>query len=243
MFVYFRFNLPRAVTDQLVERLEQLKRSPLDDAALKSLTLFQTKNETAQGVYIIYHGSIAVYAGKADRLSERLSEHLLKLRGRRGLDMATVEFKAALLDESWSTSANEDLLIAHYKSKGECQWNGNGFGPKDPGRERDTTTPSWFDSNYPVRDDWPLENIPDEALVRDVLQEIKQQLPFLLRYEKIDKKSTLTVKLNAVPRDARAVLVKCAQALGGKWQLTLLKFGFILYPEAKEFKFGERLYP
>lgn len=243
MFAYFRFSLPRAVTEQLVERLEQLNPSPLTKDALTTLAAFQAKNETSQGVYVIYQGGAAAYAGKADNLSDRLSEHLWKLSGRLGMDMESVEFKAVLLDESWSTSANEGLLIAHYKSKDECKWNGNGFGPKDPGRERDTTSPSWFDSAYPVRDDWPVKGIPDQAAVLEVLKEIKGQLPFLLRYEKLGKKTVVAVDLSDVPRTARAVLVQCAQALGPGWQLTLLKFGFILYPEIKEFRYGERIHP
>lgn len=243
MFTYFRFNLPRAVTEQLMERLGELSPSAFTDEALATLAAFQEKNETKQGVYVIHHEGAAVYAGKADNLFERLSQHLWKLKGRRGINMGSVQFKAVLLDQSWSTSANEGLLIAHYQQKGECKWNGNGFGPKDPGKERDTTTPSWFDSTYPVRDDWPVENIPDDALVRDVLQNVKDQLPFLLRFEKIDKNSAAKVDLKGIPRTARAVLTRCAKALGPHWQLTLLKFGFILYPEIKEFRYGERLYP
>ncbi len=243
MFDYFRFSLPRAVTEQLVERLELLPASPLTNEALAKLTEFQTENETTKGVYVIYKDGAAVYAGKADGLAERLGAHLWKLCGRKGIDLATVGFKALLLDENWSTSANEGLLINHFRAKNECKWNGNGFGPKDPGKERDTTTPSWFDDTYPVRDDWSLESLPDQAEVRHLLKEVKDQLPFLLRYEKLPRKPAITVDLSGVPRTARAVLVKCAQALGPRWQLTLLRFGFTLYPEHKEFRYGERLHP
>jgi hypothetical protein len=186
---------------------------------------------------------IAVYGGNANDLTGRLSEHREKLRGRQGIEMSEIGFKALLLDENWSTSANEDLLVNHFEERGECKWNGNGFGPKDPGKERDTTKPSWFDSTYPIRDDWPIENIPEAAAVGHVLKELKNQLPFLLRYKKLGKLSSVPVELNRVPRNARAVLVKCAQALGPKWQLTLLKYGFILYPELEEFEYGKRLHP
>ena len=50
--------------------------------------------------------------------------------------MANVRFRCLVLHGNWSTSANEDLLIAHYKGRGESKWNGSGFGPKDVGRER-----------------------------------------------------------------------------------------------------------
>ncbi|MFZ4682632.1 MAG: hypothetical protein ACOYMS_09035 [Terrimicrobiaceae bacterium] len=243
MFAYFRFNLPQAVTEQLIERLEKLPVSILTNEALTLLEDFQVKNETVKGVYVVYQEGIAVYAGKADGIAERLSEHLWKLRGRHAIDLTTIGFKALLLDEAWSTSANEGLLIDRFKDRGECKWNGTGFGPKDPGKERDTTKPSWFNNAYPVRDDWPVENIPDQSEVGDILRMLKDQLPFLLRYEKLGKAASTPVELSGVPRNARMILVKCAQALGANWQLTLLKFGFILYPELKEFKYGERLHP
>ena len=157
--------------------------------------------------------------------------------------MAVIGYKALLLDENWSTSANEDLLVRHFKQRNECKWNGTGFGPKDPGKERDTTKPSWFDNAFPIRDDWFVENIPDNATVEEVLKSLKGQLPFLLRYDKLGKVAVTAVNLTGVQRNARAVLLKCAQALGGGWQLTLLKYGFILYPEIKKFTYGKRLHP
>lgn len=243
MFDFFIFSLPLAVTEHLFERLDQLKSSPLTSEQLQQLIAFQMEKRSKQGVYVIYENNAAVYAGKANDLAERLEQHREKLRARLGVDMATIGFKALLLDESWSTSANEALLIKQFKKRGECKWSGSGFGPKDPGKERDTTKPSWFDNTYPVRDDWPVENIPDQETVGDVLKLLKNQLPFLLRYEKLGKAATLPVELRGVPRNVRAVLLKCAEVLGSSWQLTLLKNGFILYPELKEFKYGARLHP
>ena len=243
MFDFFYFSLPRAVTEHLFERLDQLKPSPLTAEELEKLAAFQAEKRSNQGVYVIYENDAAVYAGKANDLAERLGQHREKLRARLGIDMAAIRYKALLLDESWSTSANEGLLIKQFKQRGECNWSGTGFGPKDPGKERDTTKPSWFDNTYPVRDDWPVENIPDQAAVGDVLKLLKNQLPFLLRYEKLGKAAAHPVKLGGIPRNARAVLLKCAEALGSNWQLTLLKNGFILYPVLKDFKFGTRLYP
>jgi hypothetical protein len=243
MFDFFYFSLPRAVTEHLFERLDELKSSPLTPEQLQQLVAFQVEKRSRQGVYVIYENNAAVYAGKANDLAERLGQHREKLRARLGVDMATIGFKALLLDESWSTSANEGLLIKQFKKRGECKWSGTGFGPKDPGKERDTTKPSWFDNTYPVRDDWPVENIPDREAVGNVLKLLKNQLPFLLRYEKLGKAASLPVKLRGVTRSARAVLIKCAEVLGSDWQLTLLKNGFILYPELKEFKYGTRLRP
>lgn len=243
MFAFFQFNLPRAVAEHLFNGLDKLQPSPLAIENLQALRAFQVEMRSTQGVYVIYEQQSAVYAGKSNDLVERLGEHREKLRARRGIDMGLIGFKALVLDESWSTSANEDLLIGQFKNRSECKWNGTGFGPKDPGKERDTTKPSWFNNTYPIRDDWPVENVPDQAAVGDVLRVLKDQLPFLLRYERLGKAAAVPVDLDGIPRNARAVLVKCAQALGANWQLTLLKFGFILYQDVKEFKFGERLHP
>lgn len=243
MFDYFRFSLPRAVTEQLVERLEQLASSPLTDEALTQLIAFQTENETAQGVYVIYQAGAAAYAGKADGLAERLGEHLWKLRGRQGIDLATVGFKALLLDENWSTSANEGLLILHFKARNECRWNGSGFGPKDPGKNRDGGEPNWFDNTYPVREDFPVENIADETTVGAVLAAIKTQVPYLFRYEVPADAGVTPLHLVGIARTVHALTLHAAQSLGAGWQLMLFKNGYTLYRANKGFSNGTQLLP
>lgn len=243
MFDYFRFSLPRAVTEQLVDRLEQLTSSPLTDDALAKLTAFQTENETAQGVYVIYQGGAAAYAGKADRLAERLAEHFKKLLGRRGIDPGTVGFKALLLDENWSTSANEDLLINHFKARNECKWNGIGFGPKDPGKYRDGGEPNWFDNTFPVRDDYPVANIEDAMTAGAVLAQIKDQVPYLFRYDLPQQAAEMPLHLRGVPRTARGLALAVAKALGAGWQLMLFKNGFTLYRANKTYANGTQLLP
>src|SRR5438046_5950009 len=110
MFEFFHFSLPRAVTEHLIERFDQLKPSPLSEEYLQRLAAFQIAQKSTQGVYLIYKGETAVYGGKANDVEVRLDEHREKLRARRGIEMAVIGFKALLLDENWSTSANEDLL-------------------------------------------------------------------------------------------------------------------------------------
>ena len=243
MFDYFRFSLPRAVTEQLVERLEQLAPSPLNDDTLAQLWAFQRKSETAQGVYVIYQRGAAAYAGKADGIAERLAEHLWKLRGRRGIDLATIGFKALLLDENWSTSANEDLLISHFRAKNECRWNGSGFGPKDPGKNRDGGEPNWFDNSFPVHDDYPVENVVDTMSVGAVLGRIKEQVPYLFRYDVPPKSAETPVLLRGVPRTARALALAVTGTLGKEWQLMLFKNGFTLYRANKTYSYGVQIAP
>lgn len=243
MFDYFRFSLPRAVTEQLVERLEQLTSSPLTNEALAHLAAFQAKSETAQGVYVIYQGGAAVYAGKADALAERLGEHLWKLCGRKGIDLATVGFKALLLDENWSTSANEGLLINHFKAKNECRWNGSGFGPKDPGKNRDGGEPNWFDNTFPVRDDYPVENIVDVMTAGAVLAQIKEQVPYLFRYDLPTQAAETEVNLRGVPHTAQDLALAVTRTLGAGWQLMLFKNGLTLYHANKTYSHGTQLLP
>ncbi len=243
MFDYFEFSLPRAVTEQLVERLEQLVSSPLTDEALTELSGFQTEKGIPQGVYVIYQAGAAAYAGKADRLAERLGEHFWKLRGRQGIDLNTIGFKALILHENWSTSANEDLLILHFKARNECRWNGSGFGPKDPGKNRDGGEPNWFDNTYPVREDFPVENIIDETTVAVVLTQIKMQVPYLFRFEVPSDAGATPLHLAGVARTVYTLTMHAAQSLGAGWQLMLFKNGFTLYRANKGYSNGTQLLP
>ena len=243
MFDYFRFSLPRAVTEQLVERLDKLPASALTDKALADLLDFQKSSKTTQGVYVIYIGKKATYAGKALKVAERLSKHLLKLRGRQKVDLGKVGYKALLLDENWSTSANEELLIKHFKDRGECEWNGSGFGPKDTGKNRDDTIPNKFDNAFPIRDDYPLTNIPDVSTVGIVLAQIKKQAPFLVRYQTLGVAGSTSLDLSGVPRTARAVSIRVAKSLGSGWQLMLFKNSITLYRANKNYENGTQLFP
>ncbi|HYE31669.1 MAG TPA: Eco29kI family restriction endonuclease [Methylomirabilota bacterium] len=243
MFDFFQFSLPRAVTEQLIERLDQMETTPLGATAIADLRRFSAQWKTAQGVYLIYVENCATYAGKAVHLADRLEQHLRKLRGRKNIDLNAVAFKALLLDENWSTSANEDLLIEHYRSKDECSWNKKGFGPKDPGQGRDDTRPSWFDTTFPVNELYPVVDIPDEISVANALGSIKGQLPYLMRYEEAPEAQSIPVNFAGVPRNARDVLKRIAEALGREWQLMLLPHGFTLYKGSKTYRHGVRLFP
>jgi hypothetical protein len=194
-------------------------------------------------VYVIYQGVAAAYAGKADALAERLGEHYWKLCGRQGIDLATVGFKALLLDDNWSTSANEGLLIDHFKAKNECRWNGSGFGPKDPGKNRDGGEPNWFDKTFPVRDDYPVGNIVDTMTVSAVLAQIKEQVPYLFRYDVPTHAAETTLSLRGVPRTARELAIAVTTTLGAGWQLMLFKNGFTLYRANKTYPNGTQLLP
>lgn len=250
MFALFRFDLPTAVTEQLVAQLDRMKPSPLTDEELKKLGSYQTElakiqklPRIRQGVYVIYFDEKAVYAGKADNLRSRLGDHKFKVSGRRHIDLSRIGFKCLLLEASWSTSANESLLIEHYKSKGECEWNLNGFGINDPGKKRDDATPNPFDTAHPINEDWPVRDLGDSETVKDVLSKLKAQLPFLLRYEVDIENGRKLVDLQNVNRTAKAVVVEVSQTLGPGWQLMLFKGYLTLYHANRLYENGKQLYP
>jgi len=241
MFDLFKFRLPIAVTNQLIEKLESLVATPLTRADLDRLAEFQRKHEMQAGVYVLYLDGVAVYAGKAEGLLERLHQHLEKIRGRVILAEKEVRYKALLLDENWSTSANEDLLIRHFKERGECEWNKSGFGPKDPGKNRDGYQPNKFDTLYPINTEWPILRVSDAMTVGEVLVLMKEQLPYTMRYELPAADFRMKFKLKGVPRTAMGLASAIAKHLGEEYEFMLFKSHMVLYRSKKQYAHGARL--
>jgi hypothetical protein len=151
---------------------------------------------------------------------------------------------------NWTALAPEASLIRHYKQQQRnlCEWNGISFGPHDPGRDRETTNkpPDGFDSQFPIRYDWPCQNVAvGERNLRELLVQIKDELPFLLRYEAVNKKYRLghpdynnlivVVPRSGMPADELLHLI--TQQLPG-WQSTRFSSHMILYKETREYTHG-----
>jgi GIY-YIG catalytic domain len=241
MFDLFDFDLPGAVTEQLEKRLQSMPSSRLTEQSLRDLAQFEKQHKLWQGVYQLLLKDEIVYVGKATDVGERLEQHYWKLRGRQKITMEDVHFRCLVLHGNWSTSANEDLLIAHYKAKGQSKWNGSGFGPKDVGRERDGTEPNWFDREYPINADYPCEDVPDRVALLDLLQSLKRQLPFTFRYEIPKADAAKPLSLKDVPRTARTLISKIVTSLGPEWQATIFVSHIILYKERRAYKHGQAL--
>jgi len=241
MFDVFDFDLPGAVTEQLERRLQSMPSSTLTEQALKNLADFQQQHKLKQGVYQLLLSHQVVYVGKAIDVRGRLEQHFWKLRGRQKLQMGDVGFRCLLLRGNWSTSANEDLLVARYKDKGQCQWNGAGFGPKDVGRERDGTEPSWFDREYPINADYECPDIPDRITLGELLRSLKRRLPFTFRYEVPKAHSAAILDLKDLPRTARGLVRAAVKALGPEWQATIFFSHIVLYRERRHYKYGQPL--
>lgn len=241
MFDLFKFRLPIAVTEQLIAKLEGLQATPLTKTDLDRLSDFQKKHEMRAGVYVLYMDDIAVYAGKADGLLDRLRQHLERIRGRTILARKEIRYKALLLDENWSTSANEDLLIKHFKRRGECEWNKAGFGPKDPGKNRDGYKPNKFDTLYPIDTTWEVEGLKDSMTIGAVLDLMKDQLPFTIRFSLSKEDLSRKLKLQGSPRTSIALASLIAKTLGKQYQFMIFKSHMVLYKSKKQYAHGTRL--
>ena len=238
----YTFDFLATVSAQLVTDLEALPVSLLDAGTLTALAQYQNANNARQGVYLLHLDSVPVYLGKADNVADRLGQHLRKLSGRKNLTLTDVGYKALLLDRSMSTAANESVLIAIFRQSHAAMWNGKGFGPKDPGKERDTTRPSFFDRTYPIDDAWLVDFPDDTTTAAHLMDAIKQAVPYTFRFDLKNAGDTV-VNLTGVPRTAKALLCATVRALGAGWKGAVLAYGMVLYRTDKQYRFGEELLP
>lgn len=244
----FEIDIVEALSSQLIVALEKLEIGPLAVSEISSL-------QPGQGVYQLFHRKALVYVGQADSLKKRLLEHYKKISGRKNIDVSELGFKCLYVHHNWTALAPEASLIKHHRKlgKGSCPWNGNGFGPHDPGRERETTnkTPEGFDVTYPIREDWTCTWIKaGEYNADDLLRSLKRGLPYLLRFEAAQPKSQkphpdcIAAKVR-VPCDGMAAseLLKLAAMSLPDWQATIFPGHMILYKENQTYKHGRRIWP
>lgn len=243
----FRLSITRALGDQLSDALAKL--SPA------ALTVEHISNVTARGgVYQLYLRGDLVYIGKADRnLRDRIGIHRRKVSGRENISVDDMSFIAVYVDEDLSAVAPETLLINRHRGLGELPWNFNGFGNKDPGRERDTSAvqENHFDTLYPANLELICEGLdPGEHSVADVLLSLKAELPYTFRFQgggKATSKmlvdySQATVGIPASPVTANVIFELIGKAMPAGWQITALPGYVIMYKESKHYPSARRLY-
>lgn len=246
MHVTYTFNFLETVSRQLKETLDAINASQLTILGLQKLWQYQNELEAQQGVYVLYYEEAPVYLGKAYDLADRLSQHYIKLTGRKFINLENVGYKALLLDKSMSTAANEEILIAMFRTANPEMWNGKGFGPKDPGKERDTTKPSWFDLNFPIIDRFPVQvntTILDEIELCVLLGQIKVQLPYVFRYSVPSVDLKRFISLSGIERDARSLTQAIVNFLGIGWKGVVISYGIVIYRTTKEYTHGVELLP
>jgi hypothetical protein len=239
---FYNFQFLDTVSQQLREALDNLQVTPLNAKTLAKLVQAQTKQHAAQGVYFLHLDGEPFYLGKADDVASRLREHLEKLKGRQGIDASKAGYKAILLDKSMSTAANEDILIKMFSVSHTGMWNNKGFGPKDPGQNRDTTIPSLFDRQHPIRADFVLEDILDTETIASLFQKMKGQLPYLFRYERDEEAYARTINLAGVVRTAQGLLESAIRSLPSGWHGAVLSFGMVVYKTDKSYGHASRVF-
>jgi hypothetical protein len=231
----FKLSITRALTSQLLEALEELEPDTLTPAAIAAL-------EARPGIYQLYEDGELVYVGSAaNSLPHRLGLHYRKLSGRQGVDMDDVDFTALYVDEDMTVLAPERQLIDAFREQGLCEWNTNGFGNKDPGRQRDTTAmpAGHFDVLHPINLDyvpgidagtWDLDNL---------LAELKRLLPFNFRYENTpsarEEFAEYETTVDADDLSARELFEAVAATLPDDWQITALPGYVVMYRESRTY--------
>jgi hypothetical protein len=242
MHALYSFDFLDTISKQLQEKLDEMGVTALNADQLAELEAFQKENLRKQGVYVIHYDGIPKYIGKANNVAERLKQHFRKLTGRKNIEAHRIGYKCLLLDKSMSTAANEDLLIEKYKEVHSELWNGQGFGPKDPGKERDTTAPGTFDQSYPIRLDFQQADIDDAESVKSLCKKLKSNLPYVFRYEVSPRLDEL-LDLAGVERYPKPLVQALVNHLGEGWRGAVLSYGIVIYKNQKNYPFGEMIDP
>ncbi|MFD5358204.1 GIY-YIG nuclease family protein [Streptomyces tendae] len=236
----FTLSITKALGDQLAKALEGLDRAPLAEENLARL-------KEKPGVYQLYLNDKFVYVGKADKsLPARLRNHLRKISGRRNISLEEMAFSCLYVAEDFSALAPEQLLITHHKGQGDIPWNNNGFGNKDPGRQRDSTVlkRNHFDVLFPIDLDRPVEGLrAGETTLHTLLESIKTGLPYNFRYGKAAEFKTRRVHVPADGMTADEVFRLISAEIPTKWQVTALMGYVIMYDDSPvEYKSAWRYY-
>ncbi|NCD17006.1 MAG: GIY-YIG nuclease family protein [Actinobacteria bacterium] len=177
----FRLSVTNAMRDQLIGLLDELEPAPLSEAAVATV-------ERRGGIYQLFEDDQLVYVGKsAKNLQGRLTKHRLKIAGRVNDLIDHMTFRCAYVDEDLDAVAPEKLLIAEFRALGQAEWNSNGFGNNDPGKQRDTSAVkgNHFDRLHPINLDvsvaLPSPQHPTTLLA--VMDALKRALPYTFRFD------------------------------------------------------------
>lgn len=237
-YAELEFDLPGALLREIVALMEKMPSAELAAANLEIVT-------NAPGIYALLSNATGelLYIGKAEGakgLQSRLTRHMRKLEGRQNIDSGEIHFKAIRIFV-FTAMDIEASLIGHYGDDNSLPWNHSGFGSNDPGKERDTTRykPDHFDARHPIRlDDTFVEFEPGQRPVAEVMQTLKDGLPFLLRFQRPNSSSrrsfdvdfeTTNVELPERPLSTREVIELCLAALPTGWHATALPSHIICY--------------
>ena len=237
-YAELEFDLAGALLSEVTQLFDEMEPA--------NLTVGNVGNvEEAAGVYALYRKSTGnlLYLGKAEGakgLNNRLNRHLKKIDGREGITPSEVQFKAIRLFV-FAAMDLEAALIKHYGGPKNVPWNNSGFGSNDPGKERDTTKykKGHFDTDHPIRLDASfVEFAPGAYAVSDIMQKLKDNLPYLLRFQRpspSSKKSfepeflSMEVEIPHSNMTIREIVKLCVDGLPAGWKATALPSHIICY--------------
>lgn len=178
-----------------------------------------------------------MYVGKAEKpLPQRLGNHLKKISGRSGISLGEMTFKCLFVAEDFTAVAPEKLLIKQYRKDGHIPWNTNGFGNKDPGRNRDRTIlkKNHFDVLFRIDLERNVEGLtPGEQTLESLLAQIKNGVPYNFRYEESDIYQDVAISVPDGPLTADQAFRLAAAHLPAGWQVAALMGYVIMYHDAQ----------
>ena len=250
-YLDFEFDLPGHLIKSLIDKFDNvIMAAPLSIGGLSGIP-----NE--QGLYqLLYKGEV-VYIGKTEGgkgLSGRLKKHLKRIQHRKNISVGDVTFKAVRVFV-FTAMDLEKPLINHYLS--DLSWNNKGFGPNDPGHNRDMTRgrdqQDGFDDNFPIDTDL-LIDISDLSgrPIYECLNELGDAVPYVVRYQKQtngrnDRRPhpdllNSTGSLPSIGTTARDYVKAVMVSVGDGWQAVALSGRIIVYKDNELYP-GENLYP
>ncbi|WP_374340404.1 Eco29kI family restriction endonuclease [Methyloversatilis sp.] len=249
-YAEFELDLTKALLENLPPILASLPPATLTKEHVLSLP------EAAQGVYMLLQNGEPMYIGKTDAthgFRNRLYRHFLTLSARQNLDLDHVQFKAVRI-MVFTTVNVEKTLIEHFLGNNKMAWQNSGFGSNDPGHNRETQEPSDFDKAHPINIDRPLDFLkPFEGSALDLLIQLKENLPYDLRYETDIGPNKKPVKYTKGHEHQRATHVQVAKdgmtlrevlsdvlipALPDGWVVTVFPGRVILYNEDRTYPYA-----
>lgn len=237
----FKLSITKALADQLAEVLDSLVAAPFTAANV-------TRIAERPGIYELFEKNgpslepTRVYVGKAKSdLRKRLSQHFLKLLGRENLLSDSILFKIVYVDEDLDAAAPERMLIDRYRNESSVPWNTNGFGNKDPGRNRDRTLvkSDHFDALYPINlmyrpAQWAMHQT-DTPTVSSSLELLKKATPFNIRFENHQDLRRPLLPFREAPVTVADWLEAVIHSLPEGWQATALPGYVIIYKETADY--------
>lgn len=252
-YVEYEIDVEKVLRDELPGVVDRAQLAPLTLEAIARIP------ERAKGAYVLFENGHPVYAGKTDTrhgFRSRLARHHHTIQDRIGLDPGTIGFKAVRI-MVFSNFDVEAILIDELRRKdpSALRWNFSGFGSNDPGHNRETQEPADFDKERPVDIDRPLMFLPRDTPIGalDLLVAIKDELPYLFRYETdtnergrpkrhtighVDHRAAAPIALPSEPITMREALRLTLEVLPKTWRATVFPDRVILYREKVDYRYA-----